>query len=307
MGASSNRLGWGRRVVDFFRLLADSMSAPMQIVASLVAIVFFVLAYHSKNTALQGAMASVSASFIFLIISTLIQNVRSHFQYSMFRSLFGKDAAHNKTFLVYPDFVLSQEAKNRLGEVNPQLIYQKGNKIFEYDYRVDASRMIADNDLQALVYVAGLFGQVIHQTPPLKVDSQMAEQCDASFISFGLSSNDCTHMYRKHAKGKALFEIVPDGNGSEFLRVDGEDFVTKRGEGYYGIIVRYHPDPEHEPDRVWMLCGGLGERGTTGAAWFLANRWRYLLRRVGDRDFVAVIEVEPNTDRLSKDKKIVTR
>jgi hypothetical protein len=133
----------------------------------------------------------------------------------------------------------------------------------------------------------------------------MARQCDASFISFGLSSNDCTHMYRRRTRGKALFDIIRDGLGSEFLRVGGEDFATKPGEVCYGIIVRYHPDPEHEPDRVWMLCAGLGERGTTGAAWYLANRWRHLLRRVGDRDFVAVIEVQPNTDQLSSLKKLV--
>lgn len=276
----------------------------MQMTACLVAVLFFCLATLASNTALQGALASVSASFVFLVLTTTIADVKSHYHYLMFKSMFGKEAAENQAFLVFPDFVLSAEAKACLASTNPQSIYQKGEKVFSSDYRVDISRVIADNDLQALVYVAGLFGKVIHQTPALKVDSQMVRQCDASFVSFGLSSNECTHMYQKHAHAKALFEIVPDGKGSEFLRVGGEDFITTPGDLHYGVIVRYHPDPEHEPDRVWILCGGLGERGTTGAAWFLSNRWRYLLRQVGNRDFVALIEVQPNTDRLSKDKKI---
>ena len=278
--------------------LVDGFLKPIQLFAAALATLFFFLAYKTTNTALQGTFASVSASFVFALVQAQITNFSTRLSKYRFRKLFGTDATINEMRFVYPDFVMSDEAQAKLkdAQVNPQLIYQKKDKVFAIDYRVDISRIIADNDVKALVYVAGLFGKVCRTTPSIVVDSSVVHDPTFSFLSFGLSSNDCTHLYVDKAKSTALFAIVPDGNGSEYLLVNNQKYETIKGADYYGIIVRYRPDPVDEPDRVWMFCAGLGERGTTGAAWFLANKWKALQSKVGDSDFCAVIKTPHYSD-----------
>jgi hypothetical protein len=46
----------------------------------------------------------------------------------------------------------------------------------------------------------------------------------------------------------------------------------------HGFILRItHPQ---FPQRSWIACVGLGEWGTSGSAWFLANKWRQLLSAI---------------------------
>jgi hypothetical protein len=289
--------------------LCDGFLKPLQLIAVALATLFFILAYQTTNTALQGTFASVSASFVFALVQAQIANFNTRLSNYRFRKLFGADAITNQMRFIYPDFVLSDEAKAKLkdSEVNPQLVYQKKDKIFAIDYRVDISRIIADNDLRAIVYVAGLFGRVCRTTPTLEVDNSFVHTPTFSFLSFGLSSNDCTHMYLNKAGSLAMFTIQPDGKGSEYLVVDSQKYETVKGGDHYGVIVKYRPDPLDEPNRVWMFCAGLGETGTTGSAWFLANKWKTLQARVGDSDFCAVIKTPHFSDTLATLKAIHLR
>jgi hypothetical protein len=60
----------------------------------------------------------------------------------------------------------------------------------------------------------------------------------------------------------------------------------------YGLIARYAPDRIHGPHRRWFLIAGLGPAGTVGAAWYLAQNWRYLARKIpADQDFAALVTV----------------
>jgi hypothetical protein len=60
----------------------------------------------------------------------------------------------------------------------------------------------------------------------------------------------------------------------------------------YGLILKLHP--VQFPERVWIACLGINERGTSGTAWYLANRWQDLRRKTKDKPFAAIFRVEPN-------------
>lgn len=76
----------------------------------------------------------------------------------------------------------------------------------------------------------------------------------------------------------------------------------------HGFILRITP-PQF-PQRSWIACAGLGEWGTSGSAWFLANKWRQLLKAIHPLaylsgiasipDFVAIIRVIPGQDQSAE-------
>ncbi len=207
---------------------------------------------------------------------------------------------------VFPDFELAPEVTEAIGHLNPQRLYTKAKRQFaDTVHRVDLPRAVAANDMEALVYLAGLFEASRGLGFELRSDEHAVHQCDCSFISVGLSSNDCTHLYLSAAE-RPLFEIVPDEFDSEFVRLsDGTEFKSGP-QRQVGLILRYTPEPGDSPARRWFLVAGVGPIGTIGAARYLSQCWRHLHREVGQEDFVAVISVLSATERSVRLEKIYT-
>ncbi|MDY6331049.1 MAG: hypothetical protein SPL52_06055 [Fibrobacter sp.] len=65
----------------------------------------------------------------------------------------------------------------------------------------------------------------------------------------------------------------------------------------YGVIVKI---TDEITDSVQICIAGLGESGTTGAAYFFANRWKELEKKFGKADFGCVIEVSNLYDPSAK-------
>lgn len=280
------------------RILSNYVSG-VQIISLILAIVFFALAASARELVLKDIMSGISASFVFLFVIEVVQAGLRDASKVRFRRFFGKHALNGEMDFVYPDFVLSPEVRKLIKNHNPQMIYQKPDSKFPQIHRIDIPRAIADNDVRALVYMVALFGEICKNTPPIKVDTVAVSNPKRSFVSFGLSSNDCTHMYLQR-DSKPFFELVPDEKGSEFLRIIDElgkpqDFASSQTT-YFGLIVKYHPDPEEHPDCVWFFCAGLGPNGTTGASWYLANKWRKLYEKVDKNDFVAIVKTQHYSD-----------
>jgi hypothetical protein len=71
-----------------------------------------------------------------------------------------------------------------------------------------------------------------------------------------------------------------------------QSLIQTENKSDYGVILKLHP--VQFPDRVWLVCAGIGERGTSATSWYLANRWEELRRKVGDKQFAAFFRVEPD-------------
>lgn len=248
----------------------------------------------------REVLVAIAASFIFLASLLLLQFVHRKYFDTVSGTFFGREMIEEGAVFVFPEFVLAPEVLESLSGHNPQQLFAKEKKHFASTvHRVDVPRAVAANDMEALVYLAGLVEANRRGGLELRADSMAVHQCDCSFISVGLSSNDCTHLYLSTADAP-LFEIVPDGRGSEFVRLaDGSEFKSVE-DRQIGLIVRHTPDREDVPGRRWFLVAGLGPMGTIGAAWYLSQKWRHLHREVGANDFVAVISVPSATERSVK-------
>lgn len=208
---------------------------------------------------------------------------------------------------MFPDFVLHEHVRAILSSHNQQLIFQRPHSRFSslIVHRIDVPSLVATNDIQALLYVSSIFDSTEECPNVMVIDSKIVEDCDRSFISFGLSSNDCTHLYLNESRS-LLFQVVEDDGGSEFVRLaNGHEFrSTERRQ--YGLIVRHAPDPVEVPHRRWLLVAGVGPVGTTGAGWYLARHWQTLAKQVPPgRDFAAVISIGSYTDRMPRLEEVL--
>lgn len=76
----------------------------------------------------------------------------------------------------------------------------------------------------------------------------------------------------------------------------------------YGLILKIRP--EQFPERVWIVCAGIGEWGTSGAGWYLSNKWKEILKAnrpwydprglFEGADFATIVQVRPGQDESAK-------
>jgi hypothetical protein len=155
-----------------------------------------------------------------------------------------------------------------------------------------ASHVASGSEIRGSAYLAGAL-RVGGWETTVADDELLKDRLDLDFISLGYANNLKTQDLVKN-----------DANSFAVYSYDQGAFVTKRSqlrifspaEGHdYGIIMRIHPS--QFPDRTWICCAGLGEWGTSGSAWFLAQKWQELASRLtDDQPFLAVVTVTTEQD-----------
>ena len=148
-------------------------------------------------------------------------------------------------------------------------------------------------DLRAAIYVSDLFFKITSKSPILVADTQVLAKLDFSYSAFGGLSNEKTKdvlvdsaniFFRFNINSPVTIEQIK--NGRLFNNSNVEDL---------GIIIKVKSS--HFPNRTQICIAGLGEYGTSGAAWFLANKWKEIRKTVKGKNFGALIKV-----RIGKDE-----
>lgn len=135
-------------------------------------------------------------------------------------------------------------------------------------------------------------------------DHDLANQPDISFISFGgAAGNDKTGQVFEHDSNDLVILDQPD-DSSKLCR-----FASKTSrrtlrlydpqEKYdYGLILKIKPSNLSE--RVWFVCAGFGEWGTSGAAWYLANKWKEIYDYAADGKFAVIVRIDPKRNECKR-------
>jgi hypothetical protein len=127
------------------------------------------------------------------------------------------------------------------------------------------------------------------------VDSEsIASKLDIDFVSFGLISNAKTIDVFNN-DGNDLLIVAPNPTFMAWKSTGKTTIPEYRADLDYGVILKIHP--LQFPGRTWIACAGMGEFGTSGAAWFLARKWKELEQRAKDaHSFFAIVAVESGKD-----------
>ena len=145
-------------------------------------------------------------------------------------------------------------------------------------------RPVSSCELRAVKYLAEVIGAESKQAPTLSSDCDLRGRLDISFVSFG------SHL--SNYKTKDAIE----NEGNHLLSFERGKFLSKKSgrvvlhlePGFdYGLILKLHPI--QFPERVWFVCAGIGEWGTSGAAWYLAHKWAEIYHYAKQKPFAIIV------------------
>jgi hypothetical protein len=207
-----------------------------------------------------------------------------------YTQLFGPDAVNGSLHLVYAQLTPPVGVTTD-GRLVSHIFSRPGLD----DVKFSMSAAISYCEVRALKYLAENVAANTGSWAILASAKEIAAKHDLSFVSFGLISNSKT------------VEIL-DSVANPFVRYEHPRFATKvTGRTVirasqtpaedFGVIIKIRPS--NLPGRTWICCGGFGEWGTSGAAWYLTRRWRDIRSKFGDRPFVVFVRVPTDHDELA--------
>jgi hypothetical protein len=144
---------------------------------------------------------------------------------------------------------------------------------------------------RALGYLVYGLGENTRIPLMVQADNDADADMDLSFVSIG---------------GVTNFKTVDllDNSSNVFLDVRVGSIVAKdlnlplvtfqKGIYDYGFIIKIHP--AENIHRTWICCGGFGEWGTSGAAWYLAKRWKEIRRFAKRKEFAYITKTRGGAD-----------
>lgn len=227
-----------------------------------------------KSSLALNIYGGILASFIFAFCAWARSRVRSW----RFKQLFGRG---EQIYLVYEEMELDNQSE--------RFAYKRPSSVG--GSRFSISRPVPIASVRAINYLSTAIGKFIGKTPLIRSDLEVRSTMDLDFTSFGgPQSNVMTETCQQNS-GNRLARF--DQSRGEFVKIGDNTPLVQRDPRFdYGLILKVNS--AQFPNRVWIACAGLGERGTSGAGWFLANKWNDIRKRAGRRPFAAVVKVEPD-------------
>lgn len=154
-------------------------------------------------------------------------------------------------------------------------------------------------EIRAAAYVISALSPYRKKPVSVMPDSVAYEDLNKTVVALGSPSSNVMSDLIMREPNNTFAQFSGGG-----LAVGGSDAAGERRliEGFkppvlkdYGVILKLPNDrfPEHS----FFVCAGLGECGTSGAAWYLARNWRRLPDTAA---FCAVVEVEIGSDESAR-------
>jgi hypothetical protein len=158
---------------------------------------------------------------------------------------------------------------------------------------------VSFSDTKAAKYISSLIAKEIGEYSELLSDKEIGKNLDISYCSTGGFSNlksidiiesDNNRFYNFYSSPKEGFGIID---------VESKDVIINDDENYdLGIIIKIKN--KFFPKRTQICIAGMNIWGTSGAAWFLANKWKEIYKLVKNKQFGMIIKVKKGNDQESE-------
>ena len=238
-------------------------------------------------------LLNVLGGAITVLLIELVRKIFSSLTHRRFKQVFGEDILQGSNFhLVYAQLGL-RTITNKGGNTISHPYIKPGEGSSGGQFSID--KPVSSCEVRAAKYLTEVIGAESKQAPMLSSDDELKGRLDISFVSFG---GPLSNYKTKDA-------IENDGN--QLLNFDNHNFLSKKSgkvvlcpeQGFdYGLILKAHPI--QFPKRVWFICAGLGEWGTSGAAWYLAHKWREIYYYSKQKSFAIIVRVKPTQDESAE-------
>lgn len=157
--------------------------------------------------------------------------------------------------------------------------------------------IVGDCEIRASGYLAQILGSIREQTINILSDVKAFEDFDFTFISLDSPSSNEISDFAMRESTNTFFQFRQEGDETFIEGISDK----KRYRGFQppnrkdcAIVMRIRN--ARFPAHFFFVCAGLGEWGTSGASWFLANRWELLYKEFKEDDFAIILEVDIRSD-----------
>src|SRR5260221_8183180 len=149
--------------------------------------------------------------------------------------------------------------------------------------------VMGDSEIRSITHLVQEFAKYRKSPAAVSGDIRAIEDLDKTIVAIGSdSSNEMTRLILAEPNNLYLeFDPMSGVIRSPTDKTVFEGFKEPIRKDY-GIVLKL--SNQRFPGKFFFVCAGLGDWGSSGAAWYLANRWQQL-RREFDGCFGLVVEV----------------
>lgn len=248
------------------------------------------------NTDVKSIFYNVIGGVIVAVLSTIYINIRYRIRTYRLQRLVGFHFKPNTEIgMVYGKYLLAVDPSGK-ETTHPYVKAPRYGEAMPPNVGISIEHPVSECEVRASTYIAKLLGINGNLRPLLISDVDTNTKLDSNFISFGGPDSNYKTADILTSKGNIF-----DNCFSLLL-----PFSSTREVG--GLILRI--TPPSFPSRSWIICAGSGEWGTSGSAWFLAYKWKELIKNIYPTaywsgimhipDFLAIIRVVRGQDQSAR-------
>jgi hypothetical protein len=236
-------------------------------------------------------LLNVVGGFITVWIAWAYWKAHQRFRRRKFKAIFG--TSDKPYALCYGSLILNPQIAGWIPEEQKILRKYPLMKRTNRSYFFSAESSVSSCEVRAASYLASALGRDGAISSEFRSDEALSDKLDIDFISFGgLSNTKTVDVFSNEANDLAFYD---EQQKSFVFKKDSTLLGTPPDGVDYGIILKIHPQQFN--GRTWIVCAGYGEWGTSGAAYFLAEKRKEISVQVkGDGQFVCLIRVKTGQD-----------
>lgn len=221
------------------------------------------------------------------------------------KRFFGKDIINSNISIVYGALKDSRFYVNKT-VCNPDIFKFRAAKIYKTREPIllqgPTGNIVGECEIRSSSYLINTLSNYRKKPVNIISDTEALSNEKQTIISLGSSSSNELSDYIFHLENNKYFGFTESGDAIKNLKTGNLIKGFQEPEKFdYGIILKLinKASPEH----FYMVCAGLGEYGTSGAAWFLSTNFKDYRNYP---EFGLVVKVKPGLDISAKLFELVT-
>lgn len=243
---------------------------------------------------LEAILYNVLGGFIVVGLIKISELLTRNLARRRFKRVFGSGS--QPIFLVYGSMRVDPFLLDLVPSEHDDLKKYPLSKPSDPSFHFSAENSASACEVRAASYLASSMGRYAGIGVCFESDENLSARLNVDFVSFGGLNN----LKSKDAFNNEANDLIEfDPKAGFVFRGDGRPIASSLPEHDHGIILKIHP--RQFPERTWVVCAGVGEWGTSGSAWFLANKWKEIESAVkSNSQFCCSIRVKTKQDESAE-------